>query len=60
MKSDLRSINNNKNVDKAFAYLQSTIIIGAIIIPSQQCWRGYSNAVVRGWLGELVSACVGG
>ena len=23
-----------------------------IIIPSQQRWRGYSNAAVRGWLGE--------
>ena len=23
-----------------------------LIIPSQQRWRGYSNAAVRGWLGE--------
>ena len=35
-----------------------------VIIPSQQSWRGYSNAAVRGWLGEWVggwvSAFVGG
>ena len=24
----------------------------SLIIPSQQRWRGYSNAAVRGWLGE--------
>ena len=24
----------------------------SVIIPSQQRWRGYSNAAVRGWLGE--------
>ena len=29
-----------------------------IIIPSQQRWRGYSNAAVRGWLGEWVSGFV--
>ena len=33
-----------------------------LIIPSQQRWRGYSNAAVRGWLGEWVRewvrACV--
>ena len=35
-----------------------------LVIPSQQSWRGYSNAAVCGWLGEWVgswvSACVGG
>ena len=30
------------------------------IIPSQQSWRGYSSAAVRGWLGESVSGFVGG
>ena len=30
------------------------------IIPSQQSWRGYSNAAVRGWLGEWVSEWVRG
>ena len=30
-----------------------------IVIPSQQRWRGYSNAAVRGWLGEWVSEWVG-
>ena len=29
------------------------------VILSQQRWRGYSNAVVRGWMGERVSGCVG-
>ena len=30
-------------------------------IPSQQRWRGYSNAAVRGWLGEwVVGSWVGG
>ena len=27
-------------------------------IPSQQRWRGYSNAAVRGWLGECVRGSV--
>ena len=38
----------------------SSIIVGlpALYIPSQQRWRGYSNAAVRGWLGEWVGACV--
>ena len=31
-----------------------------VIIPSQQSWRGYSNAAVRGWLGEWVGECVRG
>ena len=30
-----------------------------IFIPSQQRWRGYSNAAVRGWLGEWVGSWVG-
>ena len=30
-----------------------------VVIPSQQSWRGYSNAAVRGWLGEWVSGFVG-
>ena len=30
-----------------------------VVIPSQQRWRGYSNAAVRGWLGEWVSEWVG-
>ena len=29
-----------------------------IIIPSQQRWRGYSNAAVRRWLGEWVGASI--
>ena len=28
------------------------------VIPSQQRWRGYSNAAVRGWLGEWVGSWV--
>ena len=28
------------------------------VIPSQQSWRGYSNAAVRGWLGEWVGGWV--
>ena len=28
-----------------------------LIIPSQQRWRGYSNAAVRVWLGEWVGEC---
>ena len=32
----------------------------AAVIPSQQRWRGYSNAAVRGWLGERVGAWVRG
>ena len=31
-----------------------------LVIPSQQRWRGYSNAAVRGWLGEWVSMWVSG
>ena len=31
-----------------------------LIIPSQHRWRGYSNAAVRGWLGEWVHGFVGG
>ena len=31
-----------------------------LFIPSQQRWRGYSNAAIRGWLGEWVGAWVGG
>ena len=30
-----------------------------LVIPSQQSWRGYSNAAVRGWLGEWVGGWVG-
>ena len=30
------------------------------VILSQQRWRGYSNAAVRGWMGEWVSGRVGG
>ena len=30
----------------------------SLIIPSQQRWRGYSNAAVHGWLGEWMGACV--
>ena len=29
------------------------------VILSQQRWMGYSNAAVRGWMGEWVSGCVG-
>ena len=28
----------------------------SLIIPLQQCWRGYSNAAVRVWLGEWIRA----
>ena len=34
--------------------------VDGFIIPSQQRWRGYSNAAIRGWLGEWVGACVSG
>ena len=33
---------------------------GRLIIPSQQRWRGYSNAAVRVWLGEWVGSWVRG
>ena len=45
-------------------YLSRPVVRGFIrlnfIIPSQQSWRGYSNAAVRGWLGEWVGECVRG
>ena len=34
--------------------------VSNLVIPSQQRWRGYSNAAVRGWLGEWVGSWVGG
>ena len=34
------------------ARINCTVDEKVIIIPSQQSWRGYSNAAVRGWLGE--------
>ena len=33
-------------------------VIQTFVIPSQQSWRGYSNAAFRGWLGEWVSGFV--
>ena len=29
-----------------------------LIIPLQQCWRGYSNAAVRVWLNEWVHVSI--
>ena len=29
-----------------------------VILPSQQCWRSWSNAAVRVWLGEWVRMCL--
>ena len=41
-----------------FLYTCSCTSIWRGVIPSQQHWRGYSNAAVRVWLGEWVSWCV--
>ena len=32
--------------------------VSILVIPSQQCWRGYSHAAVGVWLGEWVDGCV--
>ena len=54
------SLLNHPLIDKLVGYLQVVAPSKGtfFVMPSQQSWRGYSNAAVHGWLGEWVGGWV--